>query len=388
MNKKIVILVLILLSMLSLAYTSEAKLYVFNWTEYIDPELVSEFEAINNCEVIEDYFDSNESMLTKVASSSKSYDLVCPSGDHVQIMLEMDLLEKLDKSKLPNWQHLNPKILDKLAYFDNAEDYAMPYFWGVTGILYNPNYLELGEDNSASWSLFQDEKYKNKLMMLDDAREVVGAALIASGYSANDYSAQALKSAEEKLILWDRNISQYHSDAYKNDIPQEEVWIAQAYNGDALQVIREFDHLKFALMEEGGTYWIDSFVLLKNAENKDLAYKFLDFLMEPEIAARNAEWVEYASPNLTAYNDFVDEETKSNELIYISDSYLDRCFPIKYLGENVTNISSLYERICLNSENRRSEKSGMNKIIYLLILVAIFIPIILRRLRKMSSLPD
>lgn len=382
MNKKIVILVVILFSMLSLAYASQAKLYVFNWTEYIDPELVSEFESKYDCQVIEDYFDSNESMLTKVASSSKSYDLVCPSGDHVQIMLEMDLLEKLDKSRLPNWQHLNPAIIEKLNYFDNAEDYAMPYFWGVTGILYNPEYVAIDENKEASWKLFEDESYKNKLMMLDDAREVVGAALITAGYSANDYSAQALKAAEEKLILWDRNISQYHSDAYKNDIPQEEVWIAQAYNGDALQVIREFDKLKFALMEEGGTYWIDSFVLLKNAENKELAYKFLNFLMEPETAARNAEWVEYASPNLTAYNDFIDEETKSNKLIYIPESYLNKCYPIKYLGENVTNISALYERICLNSENRRSEKSGMNKLIYLLILVAVFIPILLRRKKR------
>ncbi len=388
MFRKTSLAIVILFTLIANLYSAENKLYVFNWTEYIDPEIVSEFEEKFNCNVIEDYFDSNESMLTKVASASKSYDLVCPSGDHVQILLEMDLIEKLDKSKLPNWKHLNPSILEKLNLFDNAGTYAMPYFWGVTGILYNPNLVSLEEDDKASWTLFEDSQYQNKLMMLDDAREVVGAALIASGYSANDYSEEALKKAEEKLIIWDSNISQYHSDAYKNDVPQEEVWIAQAYNGDALQVIREFPNLKFALMQEGGTYWIDSFVMLKNAENKDLAYKFLNYLMDPEIAARNAEWVEYATPNLTAYNNFVDEESKNNHLIYIPEEYLNKCYPIKYLGENVTNISSLYEKICLNSDNIESEKSGMNKIIYLLILVAVFIPIFLRRLRKLSSLPD
>ncbi len=382
MKNKALFLIILVSILASWLYSNENKLYVFNWTEYIDPEIVAEFEAKYNCDVIEDYFDSNESMLTKVVNSTKSYDLVCPSGDHVQILLEMNLLEELNKGKLPNWKHLNPRILERLNSFDNIGKYAMPYFWGITGILYNPEFVTLEKENRASWDVFQNQAYKNKLMMLDDAREVVGAALISAGYSSNDFSPKALMKAEEKLISWDRNISQYHSDAYKNDVPQGEVWIAQAYNGDALQVIREFPKLKFALMEEGATYWIDSFVMLKNAENKEMAYEFMNFLMEPEVAARNAEWVEYATPNLTAYNDFIDDESKSNELIYIPEEYLVECYPIKYLGADVINISSLYEKICLNSENRRSEKSGMNKVVYLLILVAIFIPIIIRKKRK------
>lgn len=379
MKNKFFIMIIFLSFLVGLLYSNENRLYIFNWTEYIDPGLVAEFEQKYECDVIEDYFDSNESMLTKVVNASKSYDLVCPSGDHVQILLEMGLLEELDKAKLSNWEHLNPMILSKLNSFDNIDKFAMPYFWGVTGILYNPDFVSLENERRASWKIYNNEAYKNKLMMLEDAREVVGAALISAGYSANDFSVQALKAAEKNLIIWDHNISQYHSDAYKNDVPQGEIWIAQAYNGDALQVIREFPKLRFALMEEGSTYWIDSFVMLKNAENKELAYEFLNFLMEPEIAARNAKWVEYASPNLTAYNEFVDEESKSNELIYIPAEYLTTCYPIKYLGADIVNISSLYERICLNSENRRSEKTGMNKLVYLLIIVAIIIPIVIRK---------
>ncbi len=382
MRKNIIILITCIVLYSSLIYSSTTKLYVFNWTEYIDPEIVKEFEEMYDCQVIEDNFDSNESMLTKVVNTTRSYDLVCPSGDHVQIMLEMDLLEKLDKRKLPNWKHLNPVILEKLNSFENIDQYAMPYFWGVTGILYNPEFIKLANESIASWDLFHNPEYKNKILMLDDAREVVGAALMASGYSANDFSEVALKKAEEILIKWDENISQYHSDAYKNDVPQGEAWMAQAYSGDALQVIREHSNLRFALMKNGGTYWIDSFVMLKTAENKELAYQFLDFLMEPEIASRNAEYCEYPTPNLTAFNEFVDDETKNNELIYISYEYLNQCHPIKYLGADVTNISNLYERICLNSENKRDEKSGMNKVVYLLILVAIFIPILLRKKKK------
>ena len=175
----------------------------------------------------------------------------------MQILLEMDLLEKLDKTNLPNWKHLNPTILERLNSFDNIANYAMPYFWGVTGILYNPEFIDLAKEDRASWKLFNNPEYKNKLMLLDDAREVVGAALILSGYSANDFSDKALEKAEKTLISWDRNVSQYHSDAYKNDVPQGEVWIAQAYNGDALQVIREFPKLRFCSFTKRGSNLLD-----------------------------------------------------------------------------------------------------------------------------------
>ena len=142
MKKKtlsLLVLLLVVSSMLN-AYTN--KLYVFNWTEYMNPEIVKEFEKKYDCAVIEDYFDSNESMLTKIVNATRSYDLVCPTADHVQVMLEMNLLQKLNKSKLPNWQHLNPSVLDKLNSFDKIDDYAMPYFWGVTNILYNPEFVD------------------------------------------------------------------------------------------------------------------------------------------------------------------------------------------------------------------------------------------------------
>lgn len=379
MMKKTLSLLFLLLVVSSMLNAYANKLYVFNWTEYMNPEIVKEFEKKYDCAVIEDYFDSNESMLTKIVNATRSYDLVCPTADHVQVMLEMNLLLKLDKSKLPNWQHLNPSVLDKLNSFDKIDDYAMPYFWGVTGVLYNPEFVDLEDNELASWDIFGNSAYKDKLMMLDDAREVVGAALILAGYSVNDFSDEALKAAEKILREWNSNISQYHSDAYKNEVPQGDVWVAQAYNGDALQVMREFPNLRFALMKEGTSYWIDSFVMLKNAENKEMAYNFLNFLMEPEIAARNAEWVEYPTPNLTAFNEFVDAEEKENELIYISDDYLASSQVIKYLGADVLNIASLYENICLISTTTSSKRSAVNKIIFLAIITAILIPVIIKR---------
>ncbi len=380
--RKYLISMALCLFFVSSLFSYENTLYVFNWTEYIDPDIVKEFEEKYDCEVIEDNFDSNESMLTKVINAGKSYDLVCPSGDHVTILREKDQLEKLDMSLLPNWKHLDENILTKLSKFDMADGYAMPYFWGVTGILYNPEFLDEADKENIGWNIYKNEKYKDKAMMLNDAREVVGAALIVSGYSVNDFSPEAIEKAKDVLVKWDDNISQYDSDAYKNDVPQNEVWIAQAYNGDALQVIRDYPNLKFSLPKEGGTYWIDSFVMLKNAENKDMAYKFLNYLMDPEIAARNAEWVEYPTPNKSAYDNFVSEESKNNENIYVSQSYLDKCYPINFLGEDVIGISNLFERICLNVESSKDKKSTNMLPIWIAIFVAVFIPIIAKKKRK------
>ena len=385
-NKQILIIILTLLTFTFLrAYDN--KLNVFNWIDYIDPAIVQEFEDRYECDVVEGYFDSQQNMLSKLQGAKASYDLVCPSSDQIPVMKESGLLEKLDKDILTNWRHLDPKIIEKQKMYKDADDYSMPYFWGVTGLLYNSDYVTFADENLVSWTIFANVEYKDKLMMLDDAREVVGAALIATGSDVNDYSEQSLLRAQKILKVWDKNIAGYHYEEYKKEISSSKIWIAQAYNGDALRLVKEYPNLKFSLMKEGSTFRIDSFVMLKNAENRDMAYKFLNFLMEPEIAARNASWVEYPTPNKTAYDNFVSEEEKNNEVIYISEDYLNRSFPIKYLGDNVVSIRSMYEKICLNSgDNKRESKRRSPMIpIAAALFVAVLLPMIRRKKGKNNT---
>lgn len=352
MKKLILICLPILVISLLLAGACAKKLpvlYIFNWSDYIDPELIKEFEAENNCRIKYSTYDSNENMLTKIKSSRESFDLVFPSGDHVNILRAAELLEPLDNGKLSNFKNLDLALLEKAQSFDEGNRYAIPYFWGLTGLMFNKRYVPEDLVSSRSWNILADKFFtdKNKVTMLDDAREVIGAALILNGYDLNDTSEAALKAAEKTLQEWDKNITQFDSDSYKNEVPDGTTWIAQAYNGDALQQMNDNPDLDFFLPVEGSSLWMDNIVMLKSSKNKELAYKFIDFLLDAENAKRNAEYTQYATPNKAA-SLLLHEDVKSNLLAYPPQEYLAKCYMINAIGEEVKKIDVLFEAIKLN----------------------------------------
>ncbi len=348
--KRFILIVTVAVMLVSCGKTVQQKLYVFNWTDYIESELIKQFEEKYNCKVIYDTYNSNENMLTKILNSEASYDIAVPSGDHVAIMMKKDLLEKLDKSKLPNWENLDKSILVKATTFDPTNEYSVPYFWGTCGLMYNRKYITDEEMQGASWNKLGDPKYngKNVVTMLDDVREVVGAALVTAGYSVNETSDEALAAAREILKEWDKNISQFDSDSAKNEIQDGTTWLAQIYNGDALQIIAENEEIGFVLPKEGASLWIDSMVILKNAENKELAYKFINFLNEAEVAAANAEYVQYATPNKAAF-EILPDEVREDTIIYPDDDFLSKSYPLKDIGEEIIKIDKLWEDMRGNS---------------------------------------
>lgn len=351
--KQRIMLISVIVIALALALSGCGKgketLYIFNWSDYIDPSIISEFEAANNCKIKYSTFDSNENMLTKVKSTTQSFDLIFPSGDHVSILKEMDMLEELDKSKLTNYANLDPGLLAKARSFDPENKHSVPYAWGLTGLLYNKEYVPQEIVASGGWNILADSFFdgKNKITMLDDAREVIGAALIYSGYTVNDTSEEAMNAAHEVLKVWDRNITQFDSDSYKNEVPDGTTWLAQAYNGDALQQMAENENLGFILPKEGAAMWMDNIVMLKSSKSKDLAYKFIDFMLDAEIAKRNAEYTQYATPNEAALK-LLDAAFVDNPLINPTDEYLDKCHMIEYLGDRIKGIDQIYEAIKLN----------------------------------------
>lgn len=272
-----------------------------------------------------------------------------PSGDHVNILAKEGLLEPLDKTKLSNYANLDTLLLAKASSFDPGNKYAIPYFWGITGLAYNKASVSDSLVATQSWSILSDPSFKGKqkVTMLEDAREVVGAALIYSGYSPNDTSEAALKAASAVLDIWDANITQYDSESYKNEVPDGTTWLAQGYAGDVLQQMKDNQDLGFILPSEGSTMWMDSIVLLKNAQNKELAYKFINFLLDPEVAKRNAEYTQYPTPNAAAFQS-MDAAVKNNRFIYPTPEYMQKCHMIEYLGEEVKKIDALFEKIRLN----------------------------------------
>ncbi len=342
----LIIAVALVLVLSSCGKGSRQVLYIFNWSDYIDPDLISEFEKEHNCRIRYSTYDSNENMLTKIKSSRESFDVVFPSGDHVSILAQAGLLEPINRDQISYFETLDPDLLAKAKSFDPGNEYSVPYFWGLTGLIYNKQYVPEELVNSASWNVIGHEffKGKNKITMLDDAREVVGAALITAGYSLNDTSEMAMEAATKILLQWDKNITQFDSDSYKNEVPDGTTWLAQAYNGDALQQISENENLGFILPVEGASLWMDSMVILKSSQNKDLAHKFIDFLTNPENALRNAEYTQFPTPNLKAY-EMLDEETRANHYIYPDHAYLDKCYMIEPIGEEIKKIDAVFEQI-------------------------------------------
>lgn len=346
MSKKILSLVLIMLFVMSCGGSEKKKLYIFNWSDYIAPELIDKFEEKYNCEVVYDTYNSNENMFTKVMNTQASYDLIVPTADHVGIMIEKDMLEKIDTTKLKNYQYLNKAIMEKVKTFDPGKNFAIPYFWGTSGIIYNKRYISEEKMKNVSWNIFSDPSFTGKrvLTLLDDARSVVGVALIYKGYNVNDMSSEALAAAEKVLQEWDKNVSQYDSESYKNEIQDGTTWIGLGYSGDALQVIQNNQDVGFVLPVEGAELWIDSFVILKNAENKELAYKFIDFILDPQNAKINSEYVQYPVPNDGAFK-LLAPEIQNNPLIYPGEEYLKKCYIPINVGEKIKGLNKVWEKI-------------------------------------------
>jgi spermidine/putrescine transport system substrate-binding protein len=343
---RIITLLCIILVLVSCTSRQQKVLYVFNWTDYIADDLLKKFEEEYNCKVIYDTYNSNENMLTKLLTTKSSYDIVVPSGDHVAIMAQKGLLEPINVSKLKNYKNLDGTILEKAKSFDPDNKYSIPYFWGTTGLIYNKKNVPFSIIESNSWNILSDPffKGKNKVTMLDDAREVIGSALILSGHNPNDTSDEALKDAESILQIWDENVSQYDSDSFKNEIQDGTTWLAHSYNGDALQIMESNPDVGFILPKEGNSLWIDSIVIPKYSENKELAYKFIDFILDAENGKVNAEYVQYATPNKASLN-LLSDEIKNNPLIYPNQAYLSLCTMIQNIGNDVLKIDRIWQKI-------------------------------------------
>lgn len=348
MKRYTFIIILIILGLIISSCSTQKKqiLYVFNWTDYIAPELIKQFEKENNCKIVYDTYNSNENMLTKIITSKSPYDIVVPSGDHVSIMMKKGLLEKIDKTKLKNLANLDSLILKKAEQFDPGNQYSIPYFWGTCGFIYNKNYLKDAEMQDVSWNLLADERFKDKkvITMLDDAREVLGVSLIFNGFEPNTFTDESLTKAKNTLLNWDKNISQYDSDSFKNEVQDGTIWMGQAYNGDALQVMQENQNIGFVLPKEGSTLWIDFLAIPKNSENKELAYKFIDFLMDAVIASENAKFVQYATPNKAALT-ILPDEIRNNKAIYPPVEYINKCFLLLNVGDEVLKVDKIWQEI-------------------------------------------
>lgn len=283
-----------------------AELHVYNWTDYIDPALLTAFEKEYGVKVIVDNYDQNEDMIAKVRAGGSGYDIVVPSDYAVDIMWRAGLLQELDKSLLPNIVHNEPTLLNK--YFDEGNKYSVPYMYGITGIAYNKKTFPTPPD---SWATLFDvanaEKYKGQFSMLDDEREVPGAALRYLGFSLNETDPAAMKKAQELLIAQKPFLAAYNSSDVNRKLASGEYVMAQAWSGQAMQARNGLGDsfagnpdIGFVMPKEGGMIWMDNMTILKDSPNAYTAHVFMNYMMRPEVAAQNTSYIGYLPPNKDA----------------------------------------------------------------------------------------
>ncbi|XZH19265.1 ABC transporter substrate-binding protein [Clostridium perfringens] len=296
-------------------------LYVYNWGDYIDPELLTKFKEETGIDVKYDVYDTNEIMYQKLNSGNVSYDIVIPSDYMIEKMKNEDMLAKIDYSNIPNYKYIGEQF-KKLAY-DPTDEYSVPYMWGTVGIIYNTKRVS---DPVDSWNILWNPKYKDQVIMPDSVRDAMAVAEKKLGYSLNTENLDQIEDAKKELMTQKKDglILAYMVDQVKDAMVGGEASLAVAWSGDAVTMIERNPDLAYAIPKEGSNKWFDAIAIPKNAKHKENAEKFINFLCDPENAEQNVEYIGYSTPNTAAY-ELLPEDIKNDKVAYPDEESLKNC---------------------------------------------------------------
>lgn len=310
--------------------TSTGEVVVYNWGEYIDPETITMFEEETGIKVIYDEFETNEIMYPKVEAGSTVYDVICPSDYMISKMIENDLLQEINYDNIPNIKNIGSQYMDMSKEFDPENKYSVPYCWGTVGILYNKTMVSEPID---SWSVLWDAQYQDNILMQDSVRDALMVPLKLNGYSMNSLDLNELTKAKNDLIEQKPLVQAYVVDQVRDKMIGNEAAIGVIYSGEAIYTQRENPDLEYVIPKEGTNVWIDSWVIPKNAANKENAEKFIDFMCRPDIALMNFDFITYSTPNDAARELIEDEDIKNSTIAFPDLSQYNNLETYVYLGE-------------------------------------------------------
>jgi len=308
------------------AADADRVLNLYIWSNYIAPETVRKFEERMGVRVNVDLYDTNEAMLAKIQAGNVGYDLLCPSNYPIETLRKQDLLLPLDHSALPHLTNLDPRFLD--LEYDRGNRYSIPYFWGSCGIAYSRKRVPKVE----SWGVLWDGQYKGRVLMLDDPREAIGAALKWKGRSLNAADPDSLALATRLLLEQKPLVRTYNSSNFEDVLLSGDVWVAQGWNGQFARAIEQDPDLDYVIPREGGSLFIDSLVIPRSAPHPELAHAFMDFVMEAEIAAEICSTMQYSTPNRAAVK-LLPEALRRNRAVFPSEQEVARLELIHDIGE-------------------------------------------------------
>jgi putrescine transport system substrate-binding protein len=311
---------------------------VYNWSDYIDEEVLKDFEKETGIKVIYDVFDSNELLETKLLAGGSGYDIVVPTGPFLSRQIGAGAFQKLDKSKLPNLKNTWPLINERTALYDPGNDYSINYMWGTTGIGYNEAKIKerMADAPVDSWDLiFKPEivsKFKDcGIFLLDAADDIVPVALLYLGLDPNSKDPADLEKAGKLLEEIRPNIQKFHSSEFINALANGDICIAVGYSGDILQARDRADEAKngvtigYKIPKEGAQMWFDQMAIPTDAKHVEEAHAFLNYILDPKVIAKASNYVNYANGNL-ASQEFINEEVKGDTSIFPDEATLKRLF--------------------------------------------------------------
>ena len=347
--KKLIPFIVVLIAFLMTACNDDGeKLYVYNWGDYMDMDVVKEFEEEYNVKVIYQEFATNEDLYVKIKNSSEPMDVIFPSEYMLERMSNEGLLNELDFSKLDNFKYVD-KDLTGMSY-DKENKYSVPFFWGTVGIIYNS---EKYPEGLQKWADLWNEKYKKDMVLYYSQRDILMVALKKLGYSMNTSDEAQLEDAKNELIDQKPLVYAYLGDEIKDILIAEDANVGVVYSGDAGIVIEENPKYKYVLPKEGTNLWFDVAAIPKNARNVNRAHDFINFLLRPEIAARNAEYLQYATVESEAKK-YLPESLVNNEALYPDRTNMTN-FEI---FEDPSQKLKLYDRIWTEFQSGYKKKKG------------------------------
>lgn len=321
------------------ALAQDRVVNVYNWSDYIDEEILTEFTAETGIKVVYDVFDSNDILETKLLAGATGYDIVVPSGTFLARQIQAGVFQPLDKSKLSNSGNLDPVVAERMAAFDPGNEYAINYMWGTTGIGYNVGKVAeaLGEDFEANtWDMVFAPEISAKLKdcgiyVLDASDEVIPAALNYLGLDPDSKSADDIAKGGDLLVEARANVRKFHSSEYINALANGDICVAVGWSGDVLQArdrAAEADagvEVEYAIPKEGALMWFDSMAIPADAKNVEEAHEFLNYLMRPEVMAKASNYVYYANGNL-ASKEFLLDDVINDPAIYPDEETLAKLY--------------------------------------------------------------
>jgi putrescine transport system substrate-binding protein len=334
------------------AQAAERVVKVYNWSDYIDPQILTDFTKETGITVVYDVFDSNEVLETKLLAGGSGYDVVVPTASFLSRQIKAGVFQKLDKSKIPNLKNAWPEVYNRVAIYDPGNEYAANWMWGTTGVGYNESKIKERMPDAPIDSLdmiFKPEiaaKFKDcGIYMLDSPEDIIPVALNYLGLDPNSASAEDMKKAEDLLLKIRPYVKKFHSSEYINALANGDICMALGWSGDILQAAsratdaKNGQVIKYHIPKQGTQMWFDMMAIPADAKNVAEAEIFLNYLNRPEVMAKASNFIQYANGNLASQK-FIDKEILENPAVYPDEATLKKLFVHKTWDDKTQRVAT------------------------------------------------